>query len=856
MESPVAFVLILTTIAFADVRSQSIYASENPLPVGSNVTLYSTTPVTTGAWLFNNSLIVLIFPGNPAILSDRVTYNSSTSSLTLMSLKVDDSGEYALQDVAFRAKLMLSVQVPISNVTLWAKATDLVEFNDTAVLMCSVSSGSSLSFEWLKGNSTVTAGEDVHFSNGNATLTINNVTRNYQGPFRCNVSNGISHEISPPVHLNISYGPSNPMMMVTPMKDTYKTGSNITLTCSAKSSPPAMIQWMANGVYLDHYGAELHLKNVTEENSGDYKCVFHNTVTSRFSSANASIWVLDPLTAVVVKNIGGPAILNKPFTLQCEVTGTANTVKWWRNGQPVYADNTTVLDKNNKTLTLNPVQLSDNGYYKCQACNPVSNMTSSPYTLEVNHGPQMPTITGPKVAKTGDNVTLWCYAASYPPSHYKWYYNGSLVSNMSEYTTPPLLKEMSLKYMCMAFNNVTGKNSTAYTMLTVVDPIENVQVKAPGNLAEEGYPYNLTCDVTGPADHIYWMKNGEPLHEDNGTVFYMDNKTVCFTALEPDDTGYYKCMAANALGNMTSPPYKLLVNFGPETPMVYGPAFAETGRYAIFNCSAMSVPPSHYTWWFNGSMVANTSMLTVGPLSFNMTGEYTCMAHNNVTGKNSTKSTMLTVIEAIDSVTVRGNTIPINHKNFTLTCDVVGPYDMIYWMKDGMKLHMNDTTTNHSSYTYYHAEENMLLFTPVTVYNSGTYQCVATNQAGLHKSAPFKLLVNYGPLSVKITGPYLAELGSLDVSLTCSADSWPECHFYWFFNNQSNPLQNGSVLTFPVTKENEGKYICKARNPVTNITMYQSTTFAISYSKSAIHFSSQSLMFMGLFAVSASVLFN
>uniref|UniRef100_A0A3P8SNX7 Ig-like domain-containing protein n=1 Tax=Amphiprion percula TaxID=161767 RepID=A0A3P8SNX7_AMPPE len=670
-------------------------------------------------------------------------------------------------------------------------------------LMCSVSNGSSLSFEWLDGNSTVTAGGQVLLSNGNATLTILNVTHHYQGPFRCKVSNGISHEISAPVHLNISYGPSNTTMMITPMKDTYKTGSKITLSCSAESSPPAMIKWIVDGVYLNQSGPQLQLENVTQGNSGHYTCVLHNTVTSRFTM-HFSFLLIDPITAVVVKPTSGPAMLHEPFTLQCEVAGSADTILWWMDGQPISADNATVFGMNNKTLTLNSVQPSDNGHYKCQAFNSVSNMTSSPYTVNVIYGPEMPTITGPTAVKTGDNVTLSCYASSNPPSHYKWYFNGSLVSNMSEYITPHLPKETVRKYICMAFNNVTGQNSSAYIMLTVV---------APDNLATEGNSYNLTCNVTGPADHVYWMKNGELLHENNRTVFSMDNKTVSFIPLNHYDTGDYQCMAVNAVGNMTSPLHMLLVNFGPETPIIQVPAVAETGGYVVFNCSAMSVPPSHFSWWYNGSMVANTSVFKAGPLSLNMTGEYTCMAYNNVTGKNSTNSAMLTVIEAIESVMVQNSTTPINNENFTLTCDVGGPYDTIYWMKDNMKLNM---TNPHSSY---HIEKNMLHFTPVTTYNDGSYQCVATNQAAQHEN---------GPLSVTISGPDSAELGTSGVSLTCSADSRPECHFYWFLNNQSNPLTNGPVITFSVTKESEGTYICKARNPVTNITMYQSKTFAVS----------------------------
>lgn len=83
-----------------------------------------------------------------------------------------------------------------------------------------------------------------------------------------------------------------------------------------------------------------------------------------------------------------------------------------------------------------------------------------------------------------------------------------------------------------------------------------------------------------------------------------------------------------------------------------------------------------------------------------------------------------------------------------------------------------------------------------------------------------------GPLSVTILGPDSARVGT-SVSLRCTAESWPDCDFYWFFNNQSSVFKNGPVVTFSVTKESEGDYKCEARNPVTNITLYQTKAFTV-----------------------------
>ncbi|KAK2844805.1 hypothetical protein Q5P01_011464 [Channa striata] len=857
MKSPGAFVLILITIIYKTghvcclSNTPTIRASENPVRVGSNVTLFSTDNVSTGAWLFNNTIMLIILDGSSIVdntLQNRIAYNPTTSSLTLNSLTLADSGVYTLDSInVFRANLTLSVQVPISNVTLRANQTNLVEFNDTAVLTCSVSLGSFPSYVWMKGSSVVTAGGRVQLSDGNTTLTLMNVTLYDSGPFSCNVSNGVSYEVSAPVYLNISYGPSNGTIEVEPMSSShiYRAGSDITLNCSAMSKPPANIMWMANDSYLNQTGPQLQLKNVTVSSSANYKCIFYNAATKRFSSASTMISIMDPLTEIAVNQIGGPAIQNMSFTLYCQVAGNVDSIHWWRNGWPVFTSNNTFVD--NKTLSLDPVQRSDDGEYQCQAFNAVSNVTSSPYDVIVNYGPEMPTITGPSVGKTGDNITLSCYASSVPPSTYKWYFNGSLVA-----TTSLLKVSMSGNYVCMAYNNITGLNSTALKTFTVVEPITNVQLEAPNDAAIEGFSYMLTCNVTGPADHVYWFMDGQQLQEDNLTDYMINKTELYFHPLVKNDTGTYQCLAMNAVGNMSSPVYMLLVNFGPEKPVISGPNLAETGQSAVFNCSAMSEPPSQISWWFNDTLVSNSSLFVLDHLSLNMSGEYTCMASNAVTGVNRTNSRVLTVIEAITSVMVKNDTVPTDSKNLTLSCVVTGSYDMIYWLKDNQTLKTDTSAKN----MFLSVQNNTLFFTPVTMHNDGMYQCVAVNRVAEHQSPNYNLMVNYGPMNMSITGPDSAKQG-VSVSLNCTALSRPNCEYQWFFNGSSLVIKTGPVIMFSATHQNEGDYTCQASNRVTNITLYKTKTFTVASHASAIHFLSHcGLMLMGVFALSLPVLLN
>ncbi|XP_034729098.1 carcinoembryonic antigen-related cell adhesion molecule 1 [Etheostoma cragini] len=818
MESPVVFVLLLVATTFTAGASFQIYASENPLPVGNNVTLSSKNPVTSGAWLFNNEIIVMIYPGGQ-ITNDnwikRVTFNLTTSSLTIMSLQLEDSGVYTLQGInSFRAQLSLSVQVPISNVSVRANATNLVEFNDTAVLMCSVLNGSSLSFVWLNGSSVVATGSMVQLSNGGATLTIVSVTRYDQGPFRCNASNGVSQEVSLPVLLNISYGPSNTTMMIMPMRSTYITGSNITLLCSADSLPPAKIQWMVDGMYLNQSGPQLQLQKVQTSNSGNYQCLFYNTVTLRSSSKSAMISILEPIGAVVVNNTGGPVILHERLTLHCEATGVVASYQWWRNGQPITTDNTTIIE--NMTLIILSVQLSDNGNYQCQAFNSVSNMTSSPYMVKVNYGPQMPTVMGPNMAKTGDNATFTCNASSNPTATYQWFFNDSLVANTSQYVTPLLTEEMSGTYTCMAFNNITGKNSTAYTMLTVLAPVTWAIIKIVGGQPIQNHTFTLTCEASGDVDSIIWMYGGSQLFAGNTRNFSMDRATLTFDPVMISDNGNYQCKASNPLSSSSSQNFTLEVLYGPQTPTIMGPNMAKAGDNATFSCYASSNPTASYQWFFNDSLVANTSQYVTPLLTKKMSGMYTCMAFNNITGKNSTAYTMLTVLAPVTwaSIKIVGAQPILNH-TFTLTCEASGDVDSIIWMYGGSQLFAGNTRN-------FSMDRATLTFDPVMISDNGNYQCKASNPLSSSSSQNFTLEVLYGPQTPTIMAPNMAKAG-VNATFSCYASSNPTASYQWFFND-SLVANTSQYVTPLLTKKMSGTYTCMAFN---NITGKNSTAYTM-----------------------------
>ena len=101
-----------------------------------------------------------------------------------------------------------------------------------------------------------------------------------------------------------------------------------------------------------------------------------------FSHRSCTFPSLDPIYHVSVSRTGGPVILGQSVTLSCDVSGSVDSISWWKNGTAMMTHNMTSL--RNRSLTLDSVTKLDAGDYNCQAFNFVSNMTSSPYRLIVN----------------------------------------------------------------------------------------------------------------------------------------------------------------------------------------------------------------------------------------------------------------------------------------------------------------------------------------------------------------------------------------------------------------------------------------------------------------------------------------
>ncbi|CAK6966296.1 carcinoembryonic antigen-related cell adhesion molecule 5-like [Scomber scombrus] len=402
----------------------------------------------------------------------RIIHYRSTGSLKLMDLTLNDIGEYRVTIISaeveqFLGSTELKILVPISNVTVTASSTDLMEFSSVS-LSCS-SSGSSPSFLWMNSSSEVTASERVQFTDGGSTLTIINVTRYDQGPYICRVSNAVSNGTSDPVNLSIHFGPENIILKLSPSEDHYVEGSTISLSCSAVSRPSAQFQWFLNGDQLSDTGPELTLMNIKGNQSGNYSCQAFNNKTLRYQTSQPSaITVLERVsdTSIIPST---QLIEGNSVNLTCDGAGSIFTREWMKDGSLLNQTDNMILYNTNRVLSFISLKKTDNGEYLCKISNPVSKDEAN-YSMIVNYGPENVQITGPSEINVKQTLTLTCSAASTPSASYTWILNGTNILYNSDVFTKNMTELTdSGSYTCRALNEITGRTSFAEHRLSVTE---------------------------------------------------------------------------------------------------------------------------------------------------------------------------------------------------------------------------------------------------------------------------------------------------------------------------------------------------------------------------------------------------
>ncbi|KAG9275978.1 carcinoembryonic antigen-related cell adhesion molecule 20-like isoform X3 [Astyanax mexicanus] len=404
-----------------------------------------------------------------------------------------------------------------------------------------------------------------------------------------------------------------------------------------------------NRISLDKTTLALELRNLTLNDSGEYVLSINGDKGSY--TATTRLEVFEPVTSVtIIPNTTELIEFNSTVSLNCSASGSALSFVWLNGSSEITEGERVVLSDSNKTLTVSNVNRHEGGPYTCEASNAISRAKSEPQTLSVNYGPDIAYVravpSGP-LYSSGSEVFLTCSADSSPAAEYQWALDGSVLSDEGQkLTLTDIQTTDNGSYTCIAHNTKTLRYSTSQTInITVVERISGARLIGPSDLIMEGNSTTLTCEGNGTVDSIKWFKNNESLSPSSSITFSSGNRSVTISPIRRADRGDYNCTLINPVSS-GSAAYRMIVNFGPDSIRVDGRSEVEEEGYVNLSCIADSEPVPLYKWEFNGTKTEVTSKTyIVNSAKFSDSGNYTCIARNNITKLEATASRTVVVKE-------------------------------------------------------------------------------------------------------------------------------------------------------------------------------------------------------------------
>ncbi|XP_075459359.1 B-cell receptor CD22-like [Ascaphus truei] len=249
-----------------------------------------------------------------------------------------------------------------------------IKEGDTVTLTCSSNSNPAVhTYKWYHGQSRKPLKYHGH------QITLRNISWDH-GPYYCRAQNEVGEGESAPLDLPMKYPPKG-IYIVSPEGHQVNEGKTVTLTCTVKSSMPAVdhYTWYRNqNQTLNQSQSILQLEAVSPDNSGDYHCVAHNSVGDS-SSNPVHVDVIYAPKGTKVKGPVNTTYDGDILVLTCEFTSSNPEVTHYT----WYKDDAVLLPESQKTLQIAHITATQSGGYRCVTHNGAGNSSSSPLSITV-----------------------------------------------------------------------------------------------------------------------------------------------------------------------------------------------------------------------------------------------------------------------------------------------------------------------------------------------------------------------------------------------------------------------------------------------------------------------------------------
>ncbi|XP_053737549.1 hemicentin-1 isoform X1 [Synchiropus splendidus] len=760
---------------------------------------------------------------------DLLFRESDRGSWEIEQVTLKDEGYYECVAVSSagtgRARTFLDVSEPppaisVSNVTVSPSAS--------AVLTCHVVSTVGFNLTWLRGGQDARLDPRVQILT-NHSLQVSAVTPDHAGWYECVAINegGLTAER---VYLVVQ---EEPRVLVNPQNQTFATGDEVRIRCSASGYPVPRLVWTHNDMFLMATNRHrmkpdgtLVIKKLQKKDEGVYGCLASNQAGTDTMNSILT-YIESPEVTVALSEI--MISIGETAVLVCSASGLPPPEIWWYKDDVLMRTTPSLdVDPLAGVLTIKDTQLADAGDYRCMAVNPAGTAVGK-ISLDVGAAPQFTREPSHVAMDIGSNVTLPCLAQGHPAPQVTWrredgwpllnrhHGHGTISLRRDGLYITNLWVEDEGVYICEAQNHFGKIQTQAHIAVTgLVSPVIAMSPAVLTVIQDQQVTLPCVLLAGNPLPERQWLHNYGLLSSDQYVSVRRDG-SLHIERARLEDSGDYSCLAENVVGatNHTTTLYVYVMPTIQHGPQVFSTI---EGTPISLPCRATGVPEPEITWSKGGELLYlggpafsldPSGGLVITSPSGKEAGEFLCLA-TNAAGSATIKVQLTVYVRPRSSTDPEDTSEPVKvtvveGEDAVLPCEVLSvPPPSISWAKESQLI---------SPYSPRHSQlpTGSMKVLETKVSDSGIYVCVASNIAGnLTLFTELSVLVppsiQAGPRTMKIQMGY-------PVELACVAHGVPKPTLIWTRDGNSfSAKPDGSLALGPVTLDDEGTYTCTATN--------------------------------------------
>uniref|UniRef100_A0A8C0J2R7 Neuronal cell adhesion molecule n=2 Tax=Chelonoidis abingdonii TaxID=106734 RepID=A0A8C0J2R7_CHEAB len=343
-------------------------------------------------------------------------------------------------------------------------------------------------------------------------------------------------------------------------------GNVLLLECIAEGLPTPVIRWIKEGgelpinrTFFENFKKTLKIIEVSEADSGKYKCVARNPLGSTHHTITVTVkaapyWITAPRNLVLSPGEDG--------TLICRANGNPKpNISWLTNGVPIaIAPEDPSRKVDGDTIIFSDVQERSSAVYQCNASNEYGYLLANAFVNVLAEPPRILTPANKLYQVIANNPALLdCAFFGSPVPEIEWFkgVKGSILRgdlyvfhDNGTLEIPVAQKDSTGTYTCVARNKLGKVQNEVH--LEVKDP--TMIIKQPEyKIIQRGGQVSFECTIKHdptliPA--ITWVKDNGELPDDERFIIHKDSLAI-MNVTDKDD-GTYTCVANTTLDSVSA----------------------------------------------------------------------------------------------------------------------------------------------------------------------------------------------------------------------------------------------------------------------------------------------------------------